>query len=268
MHLPEYVAWGERRYGTQPIPIHRRNRWEFQIIHAGNAVPSFPGQPQQYLPAPRLYCFSPEALHGWTAADGSTSCVSVIHFPSLPAPVLRILSANPWGSADISPDDSLSLETRIRSIVEASKKSSSLSYLFLANEVLWAIGRIFLELGSPEPERDQAFLVRRASAWFEEHMHENPGIDEACRALYVSRSTLHRAFQATSELTPMQTLHSLRMARAKVFLTATALSISEIAYNLGFPNPGDFSRAFHKAEGSSPGEFRKLKNQTGTALQG
>ncbi len=260
MHLPEYVALGERTYGTQPIPIHRRNRWEFQIIHTGNASPSFPGQPQQSLPAPRLYCFSPEALHGWSAVDGSTARVSVIHFSSLPAPILRIVSGNPWESVGLSREDSSILENQIRSVVEASKQSNSLPYLFCANEVLWAIGRILLELNIPEPERDKAFLVRRASAWFEEHMHENPGIDEACRGLYVSRSTLHRAFQATSELTPMQTLHRLRMVRAKVFLAATSLSMSEIAYSLGYPSPGDFSRAFHKAEGSSPGEFRKLSN--------
>jgi len=257
MHLPEYVAWGERTYGTLPIPIHRRNRWEFQIIHQGNAGPSFPGVLPQILPSPRLYGFSPEALHGWTAPDESTSRVSVIHFRTLPQPIFQILGTSLWKSLSLSAEDSATIEDQIRSIVEASKTSSSLPYLFRANEVLWAIGRIFLELSNPEPDGDKAFLVRRTSAWLEEHMHENPGIDDVCKALYVSKSTLHRAFQATSELTPMQTLYKLRITRAKSLLTATTLPISEIAYNLGYPGPGDFSRAFHRAEGSSPGEYRK-----------
>ena len=260
MHLPEYVAWGERTYGTQPIPIHRRNRWEFQIIHQGNARPSFPGHPApaDFLGSPRLYGFSPEALHGWTAPDDSISRVSVIHFRTLPQPVFQIFGPSLWKNLQLSVEDSDSIENRIRSVVEASKTNSSLPHLFRANEVLWALGRIFLELSTSEPDGDKAYLVRRTSAWFEEHMHEKPGIDEVCKALYVSKSTLHRAFQANSELTPMQTLHDLRMARAKTLLTATTLPISEIAYNIGFSSPGDFSRAFHRAEGSSPGEYRKL----------
>jgi len=267
MHFPEYVAWGERTYGAKPVPVHRRSRWEFQIVHAGSACPSFPLMPPVQHSCPRLYCFSPEALHGWTAKDASVSQVSVIHFMTLPAPVLQLLAGSLWHSVALSVEESNLLNHEIKGVFEASKNQASMRCLFMANEVLWRIGRILLEnplgkstLQVPNNDMtvsDKVFLVRRASAWLEEHMHENPGIDDVCRGVFVSRSTLHRAFQSASELTPMQTLHDLRMARAKTLLTATNLPISEIAYNLGYPSPGVFSRAFHTAEDDSPAEFRK-----------
>lgn len=47
---------------------------------------------------------------------------------------------------------------------------------------------------------------------------------------------------------------------AKERLSTTSLSVSEIAYELGFEHPQSFSKLFKQKVKQSPGEFRKLFN--------
>jgi AraC-like DNA-binding protein len=47
---------------------------------------------------------------------------------------------------------------------------------------------------------------------------------------------------------------------AKERLSTTSLSVSEIAYELGFEHPQSFSKLFKQKTNQSPGEFRKLFN--------
>jgi AraC-like DNA-binding protein len=47
---------------------------------------------------------------------------------------------------------------------------------------------------------------------------------------------------------------------AKERLSTTGLSVSEIAYELGFEHPQSFSKLFKQKTNQSPGEFRKLFN--------
>ncbi|MCY3981253.1 MAG: helix-turn-helix transcriptional regulator [Alphaproteobacteria bacterium] len=47
------------------------------------------------------------------------------------------------------------------------------------------------------------------------------------------------------------------MDRAKVLLTTTNLSVSEIAFRTGYADPGRFGRHFKNRVGVTPGAFRR-----------
>jgi transcriptional regulator GlxA family with amidase domain len=52
---------------------------------------------------------------------------------------------------------------------------------------------------------------------------------------------------------------SLRLARARQLLITSPLSISEVAYAIGFDDPKYFTRLFSEEFHYSPTEFRRLK---------
>ena len=81
-------------------------------------------------------------------------------------------------------------------------------------------------------------------------------IDHIADKLNTSRQTLYRKLKA--EGASFQTLlEKVRFASAKEQLKTSKLSLSEIAFSLGFGDLSAFSRAFKRWSGESPKEFRE-----------
>lgn len=64
--------------------------------------------------------------------------------------------------------------------------------------------------------------------------------DELC----VSLRTLERGLATTLECTPRQLILAMKMREARRLLECEDLTVSEVAYRLGFSSPGHFSRRF------------------------
>ncbi|OGV38399.1 MAG: hypothetical protein A2020_15185 [Lentisphaerae bacterium GWF2_45_14] len=74
----------------------------------------------------------------------------------------------------------------------------------------------------------------------------------------MSISTLSRTFRRAFAYSPMEYVIRKRIARACELLSASNLTISEIASKTGFSDSNFFSRQFRKVKGISPREFRKF----------
>ncbi|HEX8023509.1 helix-turn-helix domain-containing protein, partial [Mucilaginibacter sp.] len=57
-----------------------------------------------------------------------------------------------------------------------------------------------------------------------------------------------------------QHIHQKLIDKAKEYLTTTALSVAEIAYELGFERPQSFNKLFKSKASLSPLEFRRSFN--------
>jgi AraC-like DNA-binding protein len=73
--------------------------------------------------------------------------------------------------------------------------------------------------------------------------------------LHMSKRTLQRKLSAEDN-SFVYLLTSVRMALAKTQLTLDNLSVTEIAYQLGYSSPSTFARAFKKQNQLSPLEYR------------
>lgn len=81
-------------------------------------------------------------------------------------------------------------------------------------------------------------------------------IDGTARALDTSVRSLQRALHRDG--TDFRSLaNAIRLRRACELIAGTGGSVTEIAAELGYTAPANFARAFRKATGTSPGEFRK-----------
>ena len=86
-----------------------------------------------------------------------------------------------------------------------------------------------------------------------------PGIDVAAVAEHVglSRSQLTRLYMRHRKIGPAERFQQLRVERATRLLTASALTVKEIAYACGFVCPNHFCRIFRKQMGKTPSQFRE-----------
>ena len=82
------------------------------------------------------------------------------------------------------------------------------------------------------------------------------GVAQLADSLYMSQMQLYRKLKMMTGKTPSQFIRSIRLQKGRELLRNTALSISEVAYEVGFSDPNYFSRTFRQAYSCSPRDFR------------
>lgn len=84
-----------------------------------------------------------------------------------------------------------------------------------------------------------------------------PTAEEIAQSLHMSVRTLHRNLQQEGA-TFSELLNQLRQQQATNYLTNPNISISEVAFLLGFSEISSFYRAFKRWTGTTPAEFRAV----------
>jgi AraC-like DNA-binding protein len=99
--------------------------------------------------------------------------------------------------------------------------------------------------------------VRRAQELVESHWNRQIPLRELARLTHCSVSTLRRQFQVALGMPPYEWILQARMQRARRLLATTTLRIKEVAAQVGFDDPFQFSRMFKQRTGNSPRQFRE-----------
>jgi AraC family transcriptional activator of pobA len=102
----------------------------------------------------------------------------------------------------------------------------------------------------------QRTLVTRFRELIETAFCEGWSLTDYSSALNTSVSRLRSACLAVTEQSPMQLVHARILLEAKRQLLYTSMTVSEIAYGLGFDDPAYFTRFFSQRTGISPRAFR------------
>lgn len=96
-------------------------------------------------------------------------------------------------------------------------------------------------------------FIDKVSGIIEEHISdENLSIDYLSEQLHLSRTQVYRKVKALTGYSPVELVKMVRMKKASYLLTTTEMSISEIAYNLGFSTPSYFTRVYKEFWGETP----------------
>ncbi len=99
--------------------------------------------------------------------------------------------------------------------------------------------------------------IQRSLAWLELHLGEPLSIPEMAAASGLSQSHFRQRFHRETGFTPSDFLTRRRVARAKQMLRAGRLSITGIAFHLGFQSSPYFAAVFKKMTGMTPSEYRE-----------
>lgn len=86
---------------------------------------------------------------------------------------------------------------------------------------------------------------------------ESFGCPELCDALHMSRSHVHRKIKKALNTSTSGFILQIRMEKAKESLILNNLTISSIAYKVGFSDANYFSRLFSAFYGVSPTQYRQ-----------
>ncbi len=107
-----------------------------------------------------------------------------------------------------------------------------------------------------EPAVEINPFVKSFLAALEERLDdENLNVDSLADQFKMSRVLLYQKIKAATGASPSEILRQYRLETAKRLLQKSDLTISEIAYRVGFSNPNSFTRAFKGKFGSPPSSY-------------
>lgn len=117
------------------------------------------------------------------------------------------------------------------------------------------IGRYSQPFESCTPECREE--IEKACAFMEQHFADRIYLDQICRHVGLSRSTLLRAFTKSKGVTPYSYLENIRIGEAKKLLELGVPPI-EAAMQTGFSDQSHFSNYFNRFIGLAPGLYRDI----------
>ena len=100
-------------------------------------------------------------------------------------------------------------------------------------------------------------FAERVAQYIEENHTKKISSKDVCKQFSCSRSYMSREFNRHIGKTIREYLTELRINDARILLEASALSVSEIAYSVGFNDSNYFSNIFKSHVGMSPQEYRE-----------
>ena len=149
------------------------------------------------------------------------------------------------------PFDSRELFTRINNLLEQrdrlrKKYGDNLESLFQKNNLT---------------KIDNEFMEKLEDAILKNIDKVNFNTEFLAKELFVSRTKLHRKVHEISGQAPGEFIRSFKLKKAAKLLLENKLSVTQIAYEIGFSSPAQFTRAFTKYFDCLPSEYSsKLKS--------
>lgn len=128
---------------------------------------------------------------------------------------------------------------------------------------LYSLLAVFMHYADrAEPEKDSHVMyVEKAMSYIETNYSYPITVEDIAYYVGISRSHLFRSFQNYMRKSPKDYLSGYRIRQACRLLRETDLSVSTIAYSVGFENNLYFSKAFRKQKGMSPSEYRRARRE-------
>jgi AraC-like DNA-binding protein len=87
-------------------------------------------------------------------------------------------------------------------------------------------------------------------------------VSDLCRELGVSRSRFFKRVHALTGKSPMEFIRNIRMQHAAQLLEKSQLSVSEVAYRVGFNNPRYFAKYFKELYEVLPSAYASSKRKS------
>lgn len=107
-------------------------------------------------------------------------------------------------------------------------------------------------------DRDKQFL-KQLHAIIQKNLSDSEfGVEDIGKQIGLSRVQLYRKVKAMTGSSVVDLLRKARLAKAKRLLESRSMSVSEVAYDVGFSAPSYFTKCFKDEYGMLPGEVGNI----------
>lgn len=98
--------------------------------------------------------------------------------------------------------------------------------------------------------------IVQAQMWLQDNYNKEVRLSDVASRFEMSVRSFNRRFKAATGMSPLQYLQHVRIQIAKDLLKTSNLTISEIAFNVGYTDMGHFTALFKKLLTTTPSDYR------------
>ncbi|RKN85578.1 helix-turn-helix domain-containing protein [Paenibacillus ginsengarvi] len=234
------------------------------VVQKGEVAANIQGKPYTVKKGEAVLFPAAESVHFRSVASGELHLLSVLFtLQSRTGYRYRSLPGVPTMLSNL---DMRFMETHMMEVVEEIEQRR-IGYKMGANSILQSLLVHILRAGNyKEPQQadawidvdHKAYLLGLAVKMLQDNPARFPTVKQLADMVSVSEVHLRRLFHKYYRMSPSRFVRHLKVQESKHMLRDTSVSISEIAYSLGFESPNYFSKVFQQENGCSPSDFRQL----------
>lgn len=200
----------------------------------------------------------PETFHIFLPTTQFGRLANDFNLPIAPAHSIRYLSG-----IDDEPIRQIALSIRAEMMNE-----SAAGRMFVETASLTLAARLlqrYCDSGSCAPlNRSFAKLdharLRRVLDYISAHLSDEITIEDLARVACLSPFHFARTFTSTIGASPQRYVSGMRMQNAMAKIASGRVPLIQVALDAGFSSQASFTRAFHRATGVTPGEYRRQRS--------
>ena len=98
--------------------------------------------------------------------------------------------------------------------------------------------------------------IVQAQMWLQDNYNKEVRFSEVAKRFDMSVRSFNRRFKTATNKSPLQYLQEVRIQTAKDLLKTSNLTISEIAFKVGYSDMGHFTMLFKKMLATTPSDYR------------
>jgi len=255
--------------------IHRHQFSELVIVTRGSALHRSPGGVHP-IGAGDVFVLHGNQYHGYSESDALELINILFRMEQLALPLRDIDSLpgyhvlftlepalreqdNFESRLQLSAEQLNAVEVRVQAMLrEREVRAPGCQFAMLAHFMLIVcdLCRFYSHLDTPEARS----LLRLGSVlgYMRQNFADPITLDQLAEVGCMSRRTLTREFREVLGSSPIDYLIRERIGRAKEMLEDSSMTISEVAYRVGFQDSNYFSRKFREVTGVSPRGLRRV----------
>ena len=140
---------------------------------------------------------------------------------------------------------------------ELQRRTSGFRFLATASfmQIVGYLSRCFAR--SKNPDSRALLRIGEAISHLEANYRERVDLEQLAGMAHMSKRNFMRSFQAATGTSPIAHLIQLRVNQAASLLRRTQLSVTEIAFQVGFGDSNYFARQFRALLGVTPSQYRQ-----------
>jgi AraC-like DNA-binding protein len=276
-HKDGFPITVERRDPQEPFGLHDHEFFEIVIITDGHGL-HVTGEDSWQLSMGDVFVIGGSRPHDYHNID-QLSLINVLYdqdalalqlhdLPSLPGYHAMFRLEPAWRKRHqfrsrlrLTPKE-LAKTTALVDQLENELKQRDTGYGFFATAAFMQLVGYLSRCYDRSRNADSRALLRiaRTITHLETNYTEPIHLDELVTMTRMSRRSFLRDFEAATGTTPISYLIHIRISHAAALLRENNLSVTQIAYQVGFNDSNYFARQFRQLMGTTPRDYRKQQN--------
>lgn len=261
-------------------PPHTHTWYEFNYVMSGETVTHFDGRAVT-LQEGDFFLIPPGMIHSHTYRRGNPHEGLCLRWRIRPGGTVLDQAGNATEATGSNPAHPASFYRRLDGLKEwkpggyhdhygireqllrflraAMSPSSSALYLkLMLTGVLESLTAIPFpdKQVSPKQGESKDTLIKKVEVYLEDFTGDRLNVEELASSMHMSYGHLSRLYKERTGMTLVERMNQLRLEKARALLAQPDMLIREAAWQAGFADIYYFSKAFKRAYGISPKEYR------------